>query len=305
MINYLFVHIEKNFYFIGKEKRYPMEYYHIDVFSRKPLCGNGLSVMICSTFPDDSVMQNIAKEMKQFETIFICARNASEYDARIFAIDEELFFAGHPILGAAAAVHEKYPNQKNKKILFHLKERNVLVDTDMVINGKEYLCLMDQGKAEIIGKVETESIHYLLEPLHISISDLSDNLPLEVSSTGLPYLIVPIKNGIEKAGIFSDKYEERLHKYGAKFVYVIDTANLEGRTWNNSGAEDVATGSAAGPVGDYLIRHGICSCSDEIILNQGRFLGRPSQIHIKSNSKDHMLVSGRVRILGKGIFYDL
>lgn len=282
-----------------------MEYYHIDVFSQSPLSGNGLSVMICNSFPDDSVMQNIAKEMKQFETIFICARNTSEYDARIFTTDEELFFAGHPILGAAAAIHEKYSDTKIKRILFHLKEKNVMVDTDMIIAGKKYLCLMDQGKAAVIGKVGEDNIHQLIDPLHILASDLSDNLPIEVSSTGLAYLIVPIKNGIEKAGIFSDDYEERLHKYGAKFVYVIDTVTLEGRTWDNSGMEDVATGSAAGPVGDYLIRHGICSCDEEIILSQGRFLGRPSQIHIRANSEKHMMVSGGVHILGKGIFFDL
>lgn len=100
-------------------------------------------------------------------------------------------------------------------------------------------------------------------PIHIGFDDLDTDLPLEVCSTGLPYLIVPVKSGI-------------LKEHGASFVYVLDVNNFEARTFDNNGNEDVATGSAAGPGDDYLIRHGICAAGQTSIINQGRFLGRPS-----------------------------
>lgn len=279
-----------------------MKYYHADVFSKGPLSGNGLTVMICDEFPDDQQMQSIAKELKQFETIFLRGISAVEYDARIFTVDEELDFAGHPILGAAAAAHSLNEEAEKLDIVFHLRNKDVTVESEELKAGRAYQCCMDQGRAELTGTVEPDTAGSLLEPVHISYEDLSEGLPIEVCTTGLPYLIVPVARGIEKGGIFTDDYEQRLDRAGAKFVYVIDTEKLEGRTWDNNGMEDVATGSAAGPAGDYLIRHGICRPDDDIVISQGRFLGRPSQIHVRMNDEKHMLVSGRVDILGRGTF---
>ena len=60
----------------------------------------------------------------------------------------------------------------------------------------------------------------------------------------------------------------------------------EGRTWDNAGAvEDVATGSAAGPAAAYLAAHGLAAEDESIVINQGRFLGRPSQIAVTPDSR--------------------
>ena len=65
--------------------------------------------------------------------------------------------------------------------------------------------------------------------------------------------------------------------------------------------EDVATGSAAGPVGAYLYRHGRFAPHEPITLRQGRFVGRDSEIGIcKDATTGNMLVSGEVRILVRG-----
>jgi len=81
-----------------------MQYYHADVFCKEPMTGNGLTVFIAKAFPQSAVMQQIAREFRQFETIFLVRRGDAAFDARIFTVEEELDFAGHPILGAAAAV---------------------------------------------------------------------------------------------------------------------------------------------------------------------------------------------------------
>ena len=87
--------------------------------------------------------------------------------------------------------------------------------------------------------------------------------------------------------------------FGAKFVYVLDTLNFEGRTWDNNGAvEDIATGSAAGPAAAYLFKHRVCSSGETITISQGRFMNRPSEIEACVNVKDDRIpniwVSGDV-----------
>ena len=140
-----------------------------------------------------------------------------------------------------------------------------------------------------------------LEPLNLEQEHVSAQYPLQVVSTGLPYLLVPVTAGLEQARIRTANYESQLAQIGAKFAYVFDVNTVEGRTWDNAGGvEDVATGSAAGPVGAYLYKHGRFAAHEGITLRQGRFVGRDSEIHIRKAPTGNMLVSGDVRILVRG-----
>jgi trans-2,3-dihydro-3-hydroxyanthranilate isomerase len=76
-----------------------LSYYHVDVFSDQPLSGNGLIVFPERGNLNSEQMQRLTQEMRQFESIFLQARaTGSAYDARIFTMEEELGFAGHPVL---------------------------------------------------------------------------------------------------------------------------------------------------------------------------------------------------------------
>jgi PhzF family phenazine biosynthesis protein len=90
-----------------------------------------------------------------------------------------------------------------------------------------------------------------------------------------------------------------------KFIFILDIEKKQGRTWENFGlVEDVATGSSAGPVGAYLVENKIEKIDTEIIIGQGHFLGRPSQIKIVVTSKnkkiDNIFVEGNVCKIAKG-----
>jgi PhzF family phenazine biosynthesis protein len=276
-----------------------MLYFHADVFCKQPMTGNGLTVIIAKAFPPHDAMQRMAQEFRQFETIFLVQRGANSFDTRIFTIEEELDFAGHPILGAAAVVQQEFV-KNSSGIVFNLKNKQVSVTCTQ--QGAAYQCCMDQGQAEFVHSLEPELYPQFLHPLNLSENHVSPRFPLQVVSTGLPYLLVPITAGLEQARILADNYESHLAQIGAKFVYVFDVNAVEGRTWGNDGeVEDVATGSAAGPVGAYLYRHGRYAPHEPITLRQGRFVGRDSEIGIcKDTTTDNMLVSGEVRILVRG-----
>lgn len=246
----------------------------------------------------------ITREMKQYETIFLRKLRDSEYEARIFTKDEELDFAGHPILGAAAVIQLMQENKEKAEIQFQLNSKVVAVTSIAIENRREYACSMNQGAAQKIGHISTADYAKLIKPLGLGVDTLVPAYPLEVMTTGLPYLIVPIRSGLERTGIFSRDYEPLVASYGAKFVYVIDIESMEGRTWDFSGLEDVATGSAAGPVGAYLCEHSICQEGVEIILHQGRFVGRPSELRVvKDKETGNVVVSGNVSIVAEGSFY--
>ena len=277
-----------------------MQYYHADVFCNEPMTGNGLTVFIAKAFPERTVMQQIAREFRQFETIFLVQRSDAIFDARIFTVEEELDFAGHPVLGAAAVVQHEFFQKAASTVLFNLNSKQVSVFC--TAQGDSYDCCMDQGPAEFICAPEPEAYTTYLQPLNLTPHNVAAGFPLEVVSTGLPYLLVPLASGLKQARIVVADYESRLAQIGAKFAYVFDVNAVEGRTWDNAGmVEDVATGSAAGPVGAYLYRHNKFSPSQEILLRQGRFAGRDSKISIRRDkASGNMLVSGQVRLLVRG-----
>lgn len=234
-----------------------------------------------------------AREFKQFETIFLQEIGEKRFWARIFTVEEELDFAGHPVIGATAAIHDSlFPDESSLEVIFELPGKNLQAESQKK-NG-HFRVMMNQGISEFCGVVEGEIKETLLKNLNLTSGDLYKDLQMEVVSTGLPYLIVPVSQGIERAKICVDDLEEKLAEIGAKFVYILDVEAKEGRTWDNLGAvEDVATGSAAGPAGAWLFAKGLCPDTQEITINQGRLVGRPSKIQVQKDS-----MTGEIKVLG-------
>ncbi|HSB56136.1 MAG TPA: PhzF family phenazine biosynthesis protein, partial [Gemmatimonadales bacterium] len=235
-----------------------LRYRQVDVFTAVPYRGNGLAV-----FPERGSltarqMLAIAGELRQFESIFLASgATPEEVSARIFTVEEELPFAGHPVLGAAAVLHADRAADRERAIWrFVLQEKTVPVESRKT--GMGWAAIMDQGLAVFGPPLARAQEGPFLAALSLTPADRPGDLPLQMVSTGLPYLIVPLRTDIGRARIAGPGFEALLGSVGAKFVYVLDPARPEGRTWDNQGAvEDVATGSAAGPTGAYLVRHGI------------------------------------------------
>jgi PhzF family phenazine biosynthesis protein len=128
--------------------------------------------------------------------------------------------------------------------------------------------------------------------------------PIETVSTGLPYLLIPLKSNISNSKIMRNDFEDFLSAFKAKFVYVFDTKTLECRTWDNiAHTEDVATGSAAGPLCAYLVKHKIKTHNEVINLHQGRFVNRPSVITgwvSQNENVESVFITGKVSFFACG-----
>src|SRR3954454_6329284 len=126
-------------------------YRHVDVFADAPYHGNGLVVVFCATLDVAAErLRLVAQEMRQFETIFLgpVAADRATVEARIFTVEEELPFAGHPVVGAAAALHERLsPDTENAEWQFLVGDKPLRAVSHR--DDAYYEATMDQGVPEL------------------------------------------------------------------------------------------------------------------------------------------------------------
>lgn len=278
-------------------------YFHVDVFATGPMTGNGLTVFLNTANWSVSAMQRLTREMRQFESIFLSEVSSSGAAARVFTVDEELPFAGHPVLGAAAVLHRtQAPDSGACTWTLRLPYGPVPVSTRK--QNDHYLCEMNQG-IPILGRsiASAQLLLPILKRLGLGETDTVSGIQAQVISTGLPYLIVPVlPSALSRARINGTDLELLLGAVGAKFVLVLDVEGREARTWDNLGqVEDVATGSAAGPAAAYLLQYGLAGAHASIEISQGRFAGRPSKIVVIQDQEGNLLVSGEVWPVSHGV----
>ncbi|HEV8190164.1 MAG TPA: PhzF family phenazine biosynthesis protein [Ktedonobacterales bacterium] len=280
-----------------------VEYVHVDVFSPTPYNGNSLAVIPDARGLSAQQMLRITQELRHFEATFLeRASQPNTVRARVFDLFEELAFAGHPIIGAASVLHHASGSTQAQTWYIELPSKTVSITTECTASG--YFGLLDQGAPEFFGTVSERELW--ARAFNLDPGDLHATLPLEVVSTGLRYLIVPVKPGALERARSSTDITEMAHGVNAQFAVLLDNAALEVRHWNNDGLlEDVATGSAAGTIGAYRLRHGLARAGETFTLHQGRFMGRPSTLRVQPEGTPETIhtvkVGGDVVVIGHGM----
>jgi trans-2,3-dihydro-3-hydroxyanthranilate isomerase len=276
-----------------------MHYWQMDVFAEHPLTGNGLAVFPDARSLSTTAMQRLTQELRQFESIFLLpGEGAAQFSARIFTAEEELPFAGHPVIGAAALLHHLHAPDEHAQWTLQLSAKCVQVNSRRLAQG--FYAEMDQGQAEFGQRLDNSSVHAVANAFGLEDDQLDHRYPATVVSTGLPYLLLPVTAAGLAAARQRRLLEVELRACGAAFVFLLDVDSREGRTWDPAGIiEDVATGSAAGPVAAYLVAHGLQARGDAFTLNQGRFLQRPSQLEVCVCADDRVRVGGHVQLVAR------
>ena len=277
-------------------------YVHVDVFSERPFGGNSLPVFPMAEGLSPAQMAQVTRELRHFEAVFLTGWTDSRtVSARVFDLVAELPFAGHPIIGAAVVVHRDASAPDPTTWRFELPSRTVTVDVTRI--GTGFHGRLDQGAAEFFDAAPDRARFADLFGLHVD--DLDEALPMEVGSTGLRYLVVPVSGvALDRARVRAD-LTEALTSVGADFAVLLDDRAAEIRHWNNDGiVEDVATGSAAGVIGAYRVRHRRVAPGLAFSLHQGRFAGRPSVLTVQADGSPEEVTSvkvgGHVSIVGQG-----
>ena len=276
-----------------------MQYWQLDVFAERPLAGNGLAVFDDARGLSASAMQGLTQELRQFESIFLLpGATADTFSARIFTVEEELPFAGHPIIGAAALLHHLHSPAEHADWHLQLTAKTVQIHTQRLAQG--FYAEMDQGVAEFGAQLSAAQAAEFASAFGLDRDEQDMRYPATVVSTGLPYVLLPVTGpGLAKAKQ-QRALDLELLACGAAFVFLLDIDAREGRTWDPAGVvEDIATGSAAGPVAAYLVAHGLAPRGTPLQLNQGRFLQRPSRLQVCVGNDDSVRVGGHVQLLAR------
>jgi len=266
-----------------------------DVFTSNPLEGNSLAVFSDGRGLNDAEMQSIAKEMNLSETTFILPRDAETEKergvrVRIFTVQEELPFAGHPTLGTAFSLRGA---SGVKEVVLDLNVGKVPVRFEDAA-GQPSFGEMTQVDPEFGVVHEREA---MARALGLSVEDFDASLPIQTVSTGLPYAVTPLKSlaTIQNLRVDLQRAVEYLEKTGTKFLYFVSretvdsAARLHARMLFYNG-EDPATGSAAA----WMVAHGVAEPDERVLIEQGVGMKRPSRIFVRSARRDNRIVNVRV-----------
>lgn len=275
---------------------------HCDVFANRPYAGNSLAVFTDCAGLSAEQMLRMTQEMRHFESIFL-DQEQGQITARVFDLIEELPFAGHPLIGAACTLHRASGSLTPQNWNIGLNGGRVVNITTEFEDGR-YIGTLDQGAPNFIATLPATAKPGFAKAFNLATAQIAD-LPLEVISTGLKYLVIPVTSGLENARITIADLDRQLANVGAEFAYLFDVNTYKGRHWNNDGiVEDIATGSAAGVIGAYALKHGLIGAGQPVTLKQGHFIGRPSLLRVTANgapdSITNITVAGQVAFVGTG-----
>ncbi len=289
-----------------------LTFYILDVFAEEKYAGNQLAVVRDAAALSDSQMQKIAKEMNYSETTFILSEEArgGAYDVRIFTPEIEVPFAGHPTLGTAFVIQQEIIKKPVDAIKLNLKVGQIPVTFNY--DGRQPGILWMKQIEPVFGAtVEPGPIS---EVLGIDENDIDQRFPIQNVSTGIFFLIVPLKtlDAVKGSRVVRDKYFKLVENLQAKAILVFcpETYNHD----NDVNArmfcdyygisEDPATGSANGCLAGYLVKHRYFGSNKvNVRVEQGYEIGRPSLLYLKAedkNGKIDVSVGGKVVMVAKG-----
>jgi len=270
-----------------------------DVFSSRPLEGNSLAVFSDGRGLNDAEMQAIAKEMNLSETTFIFPRDPElekekGVRVRIFTVQEELPFAGHPTLGTAFALRGQ---SHAAEIALELNVGRVPVRFESR-DGQPVFGEMTQVDPKFGAQHDREAV---ARTIGLRVDDFHPSLPIETVSTGVPFTVAPLKSlaVLQKLRLGGNAATEYLEKSGGKFFYFVtretvdDSAGLHARMLFYNG-EDPATGSAAGCAAAWMVAHGVAQPEQQVLIEQGIEMQRPSRIFVRASRRDNRVVNVRV-----------
>ncbi len=270
----------------------------------------------------DREFQAIAREMNLSETVFVVPPTDPNAVAklRIFTPTQEIPFAGHPVLGTFFVLAKLGRLPSAGEVVRVLYECNLgTFSVEVVMREGEVLrVVMSQPRPQFLGTVDdVTDLFEVANALGLAKSQITQTkFPVEVVSTGLPILIVPVRTLTAVRSIAPNvtAIKDLCARHGTSGVMVFTTMTVEEPSAVHTRmfappigvTEDPATGSASGALGAYLVQNGVVEVGPmtEILAEQGYEVERPSRILIQVKSDDDVIqevkVGGRAVLVVEG-----
>jgi trans-2,3-dihydro-3-hydroxyanthranilate isomerase len=305
--------------FAGAKRSF--EYALVDVFAEAPLQGNMLAIFTDARGLSSDEMQAVARETNLAETTFIIPREPEiererGVQVRIFTVQEELRFAGHPTLGTASWLYWNHPGLLGAEaVVLDLPVGLIVVRFDVQDAARPGVFGTMQQNAPVFGDVHEAAA--IAEALGLTLDDLDLGPPIQTVSTGMAFCIVPLRSmeAMATLAIPQAKAQAYLDRSDAKFFFCIVRAPQgSGADWHNRmqfyNGEDPATGSASGCAIAWLVRYGLVRSGERTVFVQGIEINRPSKVHVQATVADSssvipekVFVGGRTIPVAMGRFF--
>jgi len=244
-------------------------------------------------------MQAIAREMNLSETTFILPGDAAAEKekgirVRIFTVQEELPFAGHPTLGTA----------------FVLRSQSGAPEVRLALNvGTVPVRFEERPGQPVFGEMTQRNPEFgathdpqaIADVTGLNPADFDPSVPIQTVSTGIPFTIAAVRSlrTLQNLRVDVKRAGEYLARSGGKFLYFVSRetvdpkARLHARMFFYNG-EDPATGSAAGCCAAWMVAHGVAASDERVMIEQGIEMHRPSCIFVRAAKIDNQIINVRV-----------
>jgi trans-2,3-dihydro-3-hydroxyanthranilate isomerase len=270
-----------------------------DVFTDTPLTGNQLAVFTDARDLDEVTMQALALELGLSETVFVLPpREGGTVRIRIFTPQYELPFAGHPCLGTAFVLGA--PLQLGT-IALETGSGIVPVGLERDPSGRIVFGRMVQP-------VPSMGPYERADELLLALGVGASQLPVEVYDNGARHAFVVLGSREEVAALRPDFAAVAEHDLVGAIACAGAGTSWKLRMFSPIGGmgEDAATGSAAGPLACHLARHGLLPWGEEIEVEQGTEIGRPSRLYARATGSGDAIeaveVGGSAVVVARGEF---
>jgi trans-2,3-dihydro-3-hydroxyanthranilate isomerase len=289
-------------------------FYIVDVFAESKYAGNQLAVFRGGQALSAQEMQQIAREINFSETTFIMSETPRDggYDVRIFTPKEEVPFAGHPTLGTAHIIMSELLHGQAEKVALNLKAGQIPVTFGAGEEGKGNYWMKQIEPT--FGRQFTPAV--IAPILGLGVDDIDVRYPIEEVSTGLPFIITPLKSlaALKRAKVAKEAYFELVKDTWAKGILIFTPQPHEAQNDLSVRVfvdylgvpEDPATGSGNGCLAGYLVQQRYYGqASVNVCSEQGYEIGRPSLLFLRAEEKEgkiNIWVGGKAITVSRGEF---
>lgn len=273
--------------------------YTINAFAKTIAGGNPAGIIMDAEQLSENDMKMIAGILGYSETAFVLKSDVADFKLRFFTPSEEVDLCGHATIGTFTALLSKDMIKPGK----YTQETKAGVLRIEVKNDSTVM--MNQTTPQFYEMIDAEEI---ADSLNISVETINKSLPIQIVTTGLRDIMVPMKdmnalNGIEpdynKVSKLSKKYNVvGYHMFSLDSLYH-SNAHCRNLAPLYNIPEESATGTSNGALACYLYKYGIIPSDhcDNIIFEQGYSMNLPSEIHvslgIKANEIEEVKVGGK------------
>jgi len=285
--------------------------YQVDAFTSEKFQGNPAGVVPDADGLGAAAMQAIARELNNSETAFVHAPDAPDHDVmvRFFTPTAEVPSCGH----ATVAAHYVRAVEKDLPSCTLVQKIGAgILPVEVQRDGSGYRIVMTQGAIEFGEPFDSAQADEIVAALGLAAGSLDERCPIEIVSTGHSKVLVGVDSRQTLDSLAPDmaRLSEISGRIGCNgyfvFTLVPDASDIlaHGRMFAPAIGipEDPVTGNANGPLGAYLVKHGLAAAEGGTLTfraRQGEALGRPGVVEVMVDAEG--TTPKRVRVAGRAV----